>query len=64
MTANSTPCSDKHTLPATKQSLFDSPASSSPSIKPKAKKNKEGNGGKQMLLDDVYAPIQEMKVDI
>ena len=65
MTANSTPCSDKHTLPAIKQSLFDSPSSSSPSIKPKAKKNEdEENGGKQMSLDDVYALIQDMKVDI
>jgi len=61
--ALSTPHSAKCTLPATKRSLVDRPASSSPNVKPKAKRNKEEeNRGKQISVDDIYALIQDMKV--
>ena len=60
--ALSTPHSVRGTLLATKRSLVDSPASSSPNVKPKAKRNKEEEyRGKPISLDDIYALIQDMK---
>ena len=58
--ALSTPHSTKRTLPATKRSLVDNPASSSPNVKPKANRNKEEeNRGKQISLDDMmYAKLE------
>ena len=51
----------KCTLPATKRSLVDSPALSSPNVKPKANRNKEEeNRGKQISLDDMIHANHEV----
>ena len=59
--ALSTPHSTKRTLPTTKRSLVDNPASPSPNVKPKANRNKEEeNRGKQISLDDMMHANHEV----
>ena len=63
--AVSTPRCAQRTIPATKRLHSDSPASLSPNIKPKSKRNKEEERKDQEIsLNDIFALIKEMQADI
>ena len=54
----------KRYLPTTKRTYSDSLASNSPSVRPKSKRNKEEEKEEhKILLEDIYALINEMKTD-
>ena len=65
MVAECTPRCVQSTIPAPKRIYTGRPASVSPSVKPKLKKTKaEENRGNQESLNDIYALIKDIKVDI